>query len=116
MEGYTILQKCTTTFLNNNANSAKTTDNAVQIAFEDFRKYTIEKQQNEQQLIEKYKNNHHIPRKEKEEAYNIYITDKLHLRDEWVKNKDMRSLLDYLQFEKPDNIELANDPIYTIHS
>jgi hypothetical protein len=116
IESYNLLKKCTQTFLNNNANSARTSDNAVTIAFEEFKKFTIEKQQNEEMLIDNYKKNHDIPRKEKEFAYEVYVTDKLNLRDEWIRRKDMRSLMDFLQFEKPENIELANDPIYTIYS
>ena len=40
IESYNLLKKCTQTFLNNNANSARTSDNAVTIAFEEFKKFT----------------------------------------------------------------------------
>jgi hypothetical protein len=112
-EAYNLLKNCMQTFLNNTANSGSTTDNAVQISFEEFKKYTQDKQRYEEELTENYKKNHDIPRKEKELAYNIYLIDRERLRDEWKANKDMRHLLEYLQFKKPDNIELANDPIYT---
>ena len=116
IEGYSQLRKCMQTFLNNCANSGRTTDNAIQISFEEFKKYTQDKQRYKEELIENYKKNHDIPRKEKELAYNIYLIDRERLRDEWKANKDMKHLMEYLQFKKPENIELANDPLYTIYT
>jgi len=113
---YSILKKCTNTFLNHTANSSKTTDHAVTFALEELKQYTTEQKEYKQKLIEDYMTNHHIPRKEKETAYDLYKTDSLYLRNEWKRSRDTAHVIEYLQFPKPEIITKPQDPIYTIYS
>ena len=86
------------------------------MSFEEFKKHNNEQTQYNQHLIEEYMKNHDIPRKEKEFAYNTYLTDKGNLKNEWRKSKDINSLLNFLQFKTPENLLTSEDPIYTIYS
>ena len=111
-----MLQSFTHTLINNTMNSGKTTDVALNVSFEEFKKYTEEQKQYNQFLIEQYMNNHDIPRKEQEFAYSTYLTDKANLKTEFNKTKDMNDLINFLQFKTPENILTPQDPIYTIYS
>jgi predicted ATPase len=113
---YSVLKKCTNTLLDNTANSGKTSEHAVSIAFEDFKKHLIEQKEYNETLIENYMKNHHLPRKEKTFAYETYMTDTLHLRNEWKRTPDAAHIIEYLRFPKPAEIMTSTDPIYTIYS
>ena len=115
-DSYNVLKQFTQTLVNNTINSGKTSDIALNVSFEEFKKHITEQSQHNQFLIEEYMKNHDIPRKEKEFEYNTYVTDKANLKNEWKKNKDINSLLNYLQFKTPENLLTSKDPIYTIYS
>lgn len=113
---YTILTKFTKDLINNTINSAKTTDIALNISFEDYKKHNEEQKQHNQYLIEQYMKNHDIPRKENIASYNIYITDKENLKSQFNKTKDTNDLMNFLQFKTPEALLIPQDSIYTIYS
>jgi hypothetical protein len=113
MSGFDLLHNCT-----NNLLSMKpaVTNNALTISFEEFKKhYEAQKQYNEE-LVQEYVKNHHVPRKEKELAYSTYVTDKGYLKNLWNESKDRSKLLDYLQFKIPESVLVENDEIYTMYT
>ena len=113
---YTILTKFTKDLINNTINNAKTTDIALNISFEDYKKHNEEQKQYNQHLIEQYMKNHHIPRNENMAAYNIYLTDKQNLKTQFNKTKDTNDLMNFLQFKTTEILLISQDSIYTIYS
>mgnify|MGYP003327802703 CR=1 FL=1 len=86
---YNSLNKFTKDLINNTINSAKTTDIALNISYEDFKKYNEEQKQYNAHLIEEYMKNHDLPRKEQLSTYNTYLTDKANLKSEYNKTKEL---------------------------
>jgi ribosomal protein S4 len=113
---YNSLNKFTKDLINNTINSAKTTDIALNISYEDFKKYNEEQKQYNAHLIEEYMKNHDLPRKEQLSTYNTYLTDKANLKSEYNKTKDTNDLINFLQFKTPESLLVQKDPIYTIYS
>jgi hypothetical protein len=113
---YIILKKFTQSLLENVVNSGKTSDIALNISFEDLKKNMTEQNQYLDFLREEYIKKHDIPRKESEFAYSTYVTDKMNLKNEWKRSKDISKLMDFLQFKLPEDVILVKDPIYTSYS
>jgi hypothetical protein len=113
---YKLLKTFTQTLLNNTANSGKTSDIALSVSLEEFKKHTEEQKEYNSYLIEEYMKNYDIPRKENEFAYTTYLADKENLKKEWKRTKEMNHLIDFLQFKTPQNLLVAKKSIYTIYS
>ena len=113
---YHVLKTFTQTLLNNTANSGKTSDIMLNVSYEDLKKHINEQKEYKQTLTEKYMTNHELIRREKLFAYNIYVSDKATLKNEWQRTQDIGALHDFIKFAPPENLLKPQDPIYTIHS
>jgi hypothetical protein len=109
------LQKWTLDLLNNQINSAKTSDNAVTLSFEELKKHMMEQKLHNETLIENYMKNHEIPRREKDFEYNTFLSDKERLFNEWKKTKELGKLHEYLHHKVPEKLQTSQDDIYTIY-
>jgi len=111
--GFTLLYKCTNDLL---SMKPSVTNNSFAISFDEFKKYYEEQKQYNEELLQEYVKNHHIPRKEKELLYSTYVTDKNYLKNLWNEKKDVSKLYDFLQFKIPEQVLSEEDSIYTMYT
>jgi hypothetical protein len=111
--GFTILYKSVNDLL---SMKPEITTNALQITIDEFKKNYEEQKAYNEELLQEYVKNHHIPRREKEVLYDTYVTDKGYLKNVWNETKDISKLFDYLQFKIPEPVLTEKDYIYTMYT